>query len=109
MAVVTHWPIHPRPHGVVWLPDKAIHFSLFFVLAVLGEAAARLGGVHRTARAMAVWVAVYAAYGALDECLQPLTGRSADVKDWLADVLGILAGLTVWVGIWRLRRAASRM
>ena len=40
-----------------------------------------------------MWLAILAAYAAADELLQPLTGRSCELGDWIADVVGIVLGL----------------
>jgi VanZ family protein len=54
---------------------------------------------------------VAAGYGILDELTQALVGRSADIKDWFADLVGATAG--IWAALlahWLGRRilAASR-
>ena len=70
------------PPGV----DKVVHFSLFAVLAATG----RWAGARRSLLAGALVL-----YGALSELLQgiPALHRDPAVGDWLADVLGTLAGL----------------
>ncbi len=71
--------------------DKVVHFGLFFLLVILGHLAY---GRYRSGMSRVTafrWVVLYAAYAALDECLQPLVGRTASFIDWLADVAGILA------------------
>jgi VanZ family protein len=46
-----------------------------------------------------LWALVYLVYGALDELTQPLTGREADVADWVFDAIGVgLATLSLWLG-----------
>jgi VanZ family protein len=50
----------------------------------------------------ALWLAVYAL---LDEATQPLVGRSADMLDWLCDMLG--AGVALGLLEWR-RRSDAR-
>jgi VanZ family protein len=48
-----------------------------------------------------------AALGAIDEWHQlAVPGRSADVRDWLADVIGALLGIVVWRRIFARRGAA---
>jgi hypothetical protein len=84
------------PPGV----DKVVHASLFLVLAVTG----RWAGVGRT-----VLAALLVLYAAGSEVVQGLdtVGRTASVADWLADVVGVLAGLAVWAALAR-RRPAVR-
>ena len=47
-------------------------------------------------------------YAAASEVVQGLevVGRSASVADWLADVVGVLAGLALWSAAARRRPAA---
>ncbi len=84
------------PPGV----DKVVHAALFLLLAVTG----RWAGVRRAG--LAVVLVVYAAGS---EALQGLdvVGRSASVADWLADVVGVLAGLALWAALVRRRRPAG--
>ncbi|MBM4088883.1 MAG: hypothetical protein FJ276_05545 [Planctomycetes bacterium] len=73
--------------------DKAAHFLGYFILAFL---AAWAWSMRRrlTTRAMLLMAAAISAYGAVDEWTQRFVpGRSADVRDWLADTLGTVAGL----------------
>jgi VanZ family protein len=42
-----------------------------------------------------VWL-VCTLYGAFDEISQTPFGRSCDGLDWLADIVGIIAGLTLY-------------
>jgi len=69
--------------------DKLIHFSGFFVLAVLAMLAARNVSVNK----LAILLIVYAA---LTEILQHfIPGRSFSVLDWVADTIGIIFALLV--------------
>jgi VanZ family protein len=81
------------PSGV----DKVVHLLLFLVLTVTG----RWAGVRR-----AVLATVLVLYAAGSEVLQGLdaVGRSASIPDWLADVVGVLAGLAAWAALARRRR-----
>jgi hypothetical protein len=83
------------PPGV----DKLVHLLLFAALAV----SARWAGIGWSAAA-----GLLVPYAAVSELLQglPQLGRSADVLDWLADVVGILLGLGLWqalAGRWAAR------
>lgn len=76
--------------------DKLVHAGAFGVLALLFYVA--------TGR---VWLSVLLAslYGATDELHQGLVpGRAADVRDWLADCLGALAGVGFGWGVGFLSR-----
>jgi hypothetical protein len=80
------------PPGV----DKLVHLLLFAALAGSGRWAGARPGV------LGVLLVVYAA---LSEVVQGLSAleRSASGADWVADVLGVLAGLLAWA--WAGRRA----
>jgi hypothetical protein len=79
------------PPGV----DKLVHGGLFLALAVTG----RWAGMRTAALGPALVV-----YAGASEVLQGLAaiGRTTSVADWIADVVGALAGLLLWA---RLSRA----
>ncbi|HEY0971749.1 MAG TPA: VanZ family protein [Gemmatimonadales bacterium] len=78
----------PNPHvPVVPGGDKAAHAIMYGVLG--GLAAFALVGVRRPLMAHVLALAGVAALAALDEWHQLfIPGRSADVADWMADVVG---------------------
>ncbi len=84
------------PPGV----DKVVHLLLFAALAVAG----RWAGVGRAFLAGSLVL-----YAAGSEVVQGLdvVGRSASVADWLADAVGVLAGLAVWAVVARRRSAVA--
>jgi VanZ family protein len=84
------------------LSDETVHFGLFFVPAVFWSLAAgrRLRGRH----AAALFV-LLAAWGALDELSQHLTGREGQWGDWLANMAGAAAGIAL---AWPVLRAWDR-
>ena len=92
----------PAPGGVE-IPDKVAHFAAYAALgALLWWAAAPLGA--RTAAAVAV--ALGGLYGASDEVHQRFVpGRSADIRDWAADLAGVAAAVAI---AWALSRRRSR-
>ncbi len=73
------------PPGV----DKLVHVLVFVLLALSG----RWAGIGRPV--LAVVLVGYAAGSELVQALAPL-GRSASVGDVLADVVGVLLGITAW-------------
>ena len=83
------------PPGV----DKIVHSALFAALALSG----RWAGIGR-----GVLGTLLVLYAAVSEVLQGLTplGRSASVLDWLADVAGLLLGLSLWGAVARRRDSA---
>lgn len=100
-ALLTAWgafspPGGPHPHLFPW--DKAEHFCAFFALTACALAAFPKAPVWWTAAALS-------GCGALIELVQalPFVHRDADVKDWIADTLAVLAVVGVLVA-GRLRR-----
>jgi VanZ family protein len=93
--------IVPRQVSVV---DKVLHFTIYAVLAaLLSNAGADVFGRWRSA-ALAVLVAV--PFAAADEWHQRfIPGRSTELADWYADVLGAALGaLAVAILHWGLNR-----
>lgn len=66
--------------------DKVAHLGAYAVLGLL----ALWGWSSRRWLGLA---AVVLAFGAFIEFIQPLTGRSKDVMDWLADAGGVALGM----------------
>lgn len=78
----------PRLPGL----DKVEHFAAYAVFGVLLARGAQASGVAP------VWaLAAGLLYGASDEWHQAyVPGRSPDVRDWVADALGVGAGLFLY-------------
>lgn len=105
LFVGTHIPL---PQGA--LPgesDKLAHFvayaGLAFLLALRVSTARRI-----TARHALLIVLLVSGYAAVDELLQTPVGRQADMRDWGADVVGVLIGLGVFWGARAVWSAWSR-
>ncbi len=99
LLVIMHIPLAGHGGGAPRHADKVVHFAAYFILAWLG-------GRQRIAtdrvRHLAVWGVVYAIYAAADEWLQPYTGRSMELGDWIADMCGVVAA-----SVWLLTRRGS--
>lgn len=81
--------------------DKVLHFAAYALFGALLAFAA-----HRSA--LRLWVAVVLGvlYGASDEIHQSFVpGRSPDVRDWVADALGVCFAVFLYTR-WRARRSA---
>ena len=78
--------------------DKLVHLLLFAALAVSGRWAGARAGVLG---------ALLVLYAAVSEVVQGVTAleRSASVADWVADAIGVLAGLLGWAWAGRRTRA----
>lgn len=86
--------------------DKVTHAIMYGVLAVLAHHAWPPHNRPIGARLLVLLAIV--ALGAVDEWHQLfITGRSADVADWIADSVGASIGLTVSFLVMALRRRES--
>lgn len=82
--------------------DKLGHFGMFFVGALLWLRTwpERAGWVFAAGVAFSVGTELY-------QGLVPFLGRSADPFDVLADVLGLVAGLGLWLWLQRHRPVSA--
>ena len=90
LCVATHLP--PRYVPRLGIDDKVEHFVAYGMLA--GLLGLTLWATFPR-RPWLVWVVLLGgmAYGAIDEQTQPYFGRTCDLDDWIADVVGTTAGL----------------
>lgn len=103
--LLTHMPL-PEIVSQANLSDKTLHFMVYFILVFLLWGAIRPYSKVTWSKPP-VWMilAVVVWYGVLDEWLQGLVGRTADVRDFLADLAGALTSLAVltvlpfWTGL----------
>jgi VanZ family protein len=82
-------------------PDKLIHFAEYFVL---GFFMARGLIIFSWSKGRVFWVCCAAGLGAagLDELYQHLIpGRTPDVRDWLVDAAGVVAGVLTLLAVWK--------
>jgi len=95
LTVAMLWPIHqppPAPDGT----DKIVHLVAFAALAFPLARTGRYG-------LLPVFVGA-SAFGGAIELIQPSFNRSADVNDWVADVVGVILGIGMGLLYRRLRR-----
>ncbi|MQA90778.1 MAG: hypothetical protein GEU90_11155 [Gemmatimonas sp.] len=95
-----------RPSVGVALPfgaDKVAHFGAYLVLGfLLAHGVTRFGLSARFA------LVVGMLYGLSDEVHQRFVpGRSAELADWIADALGAVAGILVYLFLLRVRADRS--
>ena len=92
MFAGTHMP--KVPDALEQVSDKTLHFlaycGLYVLLVIDAVARRRVSG-----KLLIGFAALCAVYGIVDELLQIPVGRSADVRDWLADMRGVLTGIVV--------------
>lgn len=95
LTVAMLCPIH-KPFTAPDGTDKLVHLVAFAALAF---------PLARTGRVGLIPVFVGAsAFGGLIEVLQPSFGRSADMQDWIADIVGVALGMILALLYRRLRK-----
>ena len=95
LTVAMLWPIEappPAPEG----SDKLVHFIAFAALALPLAQTGRIG-------LLPVFVGA-SAFGGAIELIQPSFNRSADINDWIADVVGVVLGIGCGLLYRRIRR-----
>lgn len=84
MTIAMLWPMDQPPPAPVG-SDKLVHFIAFAALAFPLACTGRLG-------LLPVFIGA-SAFGGAIELIQPSFNRSAEVNDWIADVVGIALGI----------------
>ena len=95
LSVAMLWPMEappPAPEG----SDKLVHFVAFAALAFPLARTGRIG-------LLPVFVGA-SAFGGAIELMQPSFNRSADINDWIADIVGVLLGISCGLLYRRIRR-----
>ena len=95
LTVAMLWPLEappPAPEG----SDKLVHFIAFAALAFPLARTGRIG-------LLPVFVGA-SAFGGAIELIQPSFNRSADINDWVADIIGVILGIGLGLLYRRLRR-----
>ena len=95
LTVAMLWPLEappPAPEG----SDKLVHFIAFAALAFPLARTGRFG-------LLPVFIGA-SAFGGIIELIQPSFNRSADVNDWVADIVGVILGIVLGLLYRRLRK-----
>ena len=95
LTVAMLWPMEappPAPEG----SDKLVHFVAFAALAFPLARTGRIG-------LLPVFVGA-SAFGGAIELMQPSFNRSADINAWIADIVGVLLGISCGLLYRRIRR-----
>ncbi len=94
LLTLTHLP----PSKTIRIPggwvDDVLHMLFFMLLGVLGAWAVPI----RKMAAAGTLALGLMGYAAVDEWTQAWTGRTPDFNDWLADAVGIVAGVALYLG-----------
>jgi VanZ family protein len=95
--ILTHRPV-PQWVREAHVSDKSLHFLAYLILVFLLWFAIRPDRKVNWRRATVWWVLlVIVWYGVVDELLQGfVVGRSCDVRDFFANLTGVLSGLIVF-------------
>ncbi|MCA9230491.1 MAG: VanZ family protein [Planctomycetales bacterium] len=94
MFVGTHIPLTGH-HGLS-NSDKVLHLAAYMTLTISLLVSWEFStGILRPLHYFFVWL-FGTVYGAFDEITQIPVGRTCDGMDWLADILGIVIGLTLF-------------
>ena len=95
LTVAMLWPLDqppPAPRG----SDKLVHLIAFAALAFPLARTGRIG-------LLPVFISA-SAFGGVIELIQPSFNRSADVNDWVADIVGAALGIGCGLLYRRIRR-----
>ena len=95
LTVAMLWPLEaptPAPEG----SDKLVHLAAFAALAFPLARTGRFG-------LLPVFIGP-SAFGGAIELIQPSFNRSADVNDWVADIVGVILGIGLGLLYRRLRK-----
>ena len=94
LTVAMLWPLEappPAPEG----SDKLVHFIAFAALAFPLARTGRIG-------LLPVFIGA-SAFGGIIELIQPSFNRSADMNDWITDIIGVVVGIVCGLMYRRLR------
>jgi len=94
LVLATHYPKPEDLLGPDPPSDKTLHFIAYGVLGILAMAALAARG-HRSLRAAAMLLLSLAILAAVDEATQPLFGRTAELWDWVYDLIGLGTGVAI--------------
>jgi len=77
--------------------DKTLHAIGFTILGALTVWRIDVKATGISFATAVAWYLGLLAYGAFDELTQPITGRSCELTDWLADACGAAIGIVLVV------------
>jgi len=94
--VLAHIPI-PQLVYKAQISDKTLHLVVYLILVFLLWFAVSPDRRVNWRKAAVWWVfLIMAGYGGVDELLQGYVGRSCDIKDFLANLVGVTGGLILF-------------
>ncbi|MFN0198820.1 MAG: VanZ family protein [Planctomycetaceae bacterium] len=107
LFIATHIPVPQELGGMLeHNNDKLLHMGVYTILAVCwANWRHAVGGWSRKKTWQGILLLGF--YGIADELIQIPTGRSAELKDWLSDMIGIVLGFAIWWGYLNLFRRST--
>ena len=84
LTVSMLWPLDAPPQAPN-VSDKMVHFIAFAAMSFPLSRTGRFG-------LLPIFLGA-SAFGGIIELLQPSFNRSADMKDWISDILGVVVGI----------------
>jgi VanZ family protein len=92
------------------LTDKILHFIVFGILGIVTARGLRNSGKMRIKENyVSLTVVICILFGAFDEIHQYFVpGRYSDWGDWIADVLGIIIMILIYLGFIRYRELKNK-
>jgi hypothetical protein len=106
LFILTHLPPHQAAglRKVITEPkfvaaDKLFHFCAYFGLTSWFCAWSWVGRKPRWLEVVLIFAGILV-YGAAEELSQGPFGRTPDINDWIANVLGSITGMTVMLLLW---------
>jgi VanZ family protein len=109
----THLPVPDVsvPQSLLGVPiDKIAHFSMYSLLGFLLSWMLSMRTVADEQTASRTWfhsllvLTIVGLYGMFDETTQPAFGRTFDMLDWTADMIGAVCGILAFLAARRLLR-----
>jgi VanZ family protein len=94
LVLATHYPKPEDLLGPDPPSDKTLHFIAYGVLGILAMATLAASG-RRSLGAAAMLLITLAILAAVDEATQPLFGRTAELWDWVYDLMGLGTGVAI--------------
>lgn len=89
---LTHMP--KEPHELEQFKDKTLHTAGYFMYAAVIYTAASITWPRFNGLALLVVLAL-ALWAAADEITQPIFGRTCDILDWRADMIGAVTAVVI--------------
>ncbi len=95
LFAVMHTPRTALPKVHTSNLDKFAHVTGYLLLGLFCGVAALRANVAIGRSWFTKWIVIFGMYAAFDELTQPLVNRSADVADWVFDMIGLTVAMVL--------------